>query len=301
MVLLTIQPFEYFQPKTIREAIALLEKYGDQAKILAGGTDLVPRLKARQADPKYIVDINRIKALDYIKDGEGLLQIGAASTYDTLLNSSLVQRRASVLTEAIQEIGTIQVRNRGTLGGNLVNASPAADSPPALMVLQARLKMVGPQGERIVPIEEFFVSVNKTVIHPDELLTEIQIPHLPANTGCAFKKLGRRIGPDLAVACAAATVTMEGDCCEDLRIALGSVAPTAIRVRKTEKFFWGKKIDDETLEKGSDIVEEEISSGLLGRRSSRGFSRAGSPEYRIAVSKILVKNAVKTAVERGRN
>ncbi|MFH0897343.1 MAG: xanthine dehydrogenase family protein subunit M [Candidatus Bathyarchaeota archaeon] len=298
IVQLTVKPFEYFEPRSIKEAISLLEKYGEDAKVIAGGTDLVPQLKEREIEPKYLIDIKGINDLDHIKDDEGNLRIGAVTTHSVLENSSIIMNKATALAEAVKGIGTVQIRNLGTIGGNLVNASPCADTAPPLVVLEASLNVVGPLKERLVPIGDFFISVNKTVLQKNELLTEIQIPRLPQNSRSAFIKIGRRVGFDLAISSAAVMVTMDGAICKDIRIALGSCAPIPLRVRKAEDFLRGKRLEEKVFEEASEIVAKEISPGLLGRISPRGFSRAGSAEYRIEVSKVLVKNAIKTAVSR---
>jgi carbon-monoxide dehydrogenase medium subunit len=286
---LNIKPFEYFQVGSIREAISLLETYGEEAKVVAGGTDLVPQLRAREVEPKYVVDISGIRDLSYVENYSEGLRIGAVTTHDTLERSSLVLRKAPALAEAVYGVGNAQIRNLGTIGGNLANASPAADTALPLIVSGASLKIVGPRSERLVPAEDFFMSVNKTVLNTNELLTEIQIPSLPENTGEAFIKLGRRAGPDLSIASAAAMVTMDNDTCKDVRIALGSVAPTPLRARKTEDFLRGERLEGKPLGECSEIAANEI----------RPISDVrAAAEYRTKMAKFLVRNAVQTAMSR---
>ena len=289
MVHSTIRFFEYFEPTSIKEAVSLLQKYGAEAKIVDGGTDLVPQLKTREIEPNYVVDISRIKDLNYINDCREDLRIGAVTTHDALRRSPLIERKAPALTEALRELGNVQIQNLGTIGGNLANASPAADTAPPLMVLGARLKVVGPEGEVVVPVEDFFISVNKTVLEENQLVTEIQIPTSPPSTGSAFAKLGRRAGHDLSIASAAAAVTLDRDICRDVRIALGSVAPTPLRATKTEDFLRGKRLDEGVFDEASEIAADEISPISDVRASA---------QYRIAVSKVLVQMAVKTAAMR---
>ncbi len=298
MVYLTIKPFEYLEPRSVNETISLLEKYGNDAKVIAGGTDLIPQLKEREIEPKYLIDISGIEELDYIEDDGVNLRIGAITTHSTLENSPIIMNKAAVLAEAVKGIGTVQVRNLGTIGGNLVNASPCADTAPPLVVLGASLNVVSPQRERLVPVEDFIKSVNETVLQKDELLTEIQIPPLPQNTGSAFIKIGRRVGYDLAISSVAAIATVEGEVCKEARIALGSCAPMPMRARKAEDFLKGKRLEEKAFEEAAEIIGKEISPSLLNRVSSRGFSRAGSPEYRIEVTKVLVRKALKTATSR---
>ena len=290
MVHLTIKHFQYFGVGSIKEAISLLEKYGEEAKIIAGGTDLVPKLKAKEIEPKYVVDISGIENLNYVEDCREGLRIGAVTTYDTLERSPLVMRKAPVLAEAAHGVGSVQIRNLGTIGGNLANASPAADTVPPLIVSEASLKIVGPGKERLIPVEDFFLLANASVLQKDELLTDIQIPDMPANTGEAFIKLGRRAGPDLSIASVAVTLTSDSNICKDVRIALGSVGPTALRARKTEDLLRGERLERKVLEECSEIVANEIKPISDVRASA---------EHRTEVTKFLVRNAVQIAMSRG--
>ena len=228
----TIRPFEYSEPSNIHEAVSILEEYSDDAVVMAGGTDLVPLLKAREIQPKNVVDISRIADLNHITEDEGVLKIGSLTTHATLERSNLVRSKSPVLAAAVHEIGNVQIRNLGTIGGNLANASPCADTAPALLVSEARPKAIGPAGERLVPVEDFFLFVNKTVLKEDEILTEIQIPQKPVGTVGSFIKLQRRVGHDLSIAGVAVAVTMEKGLCKEARIAMGSVAPTPLRIKK---------------------------------------------------------------------
>lgn len=290
MVHLSIKHFEYFQVGSIKEAISLLEKYGEEAKVVAGGTDLVPQLKAREVEPKYVVDISGIKDLDYVEDYREGLRIGAVTTYDTLDKSPLILRKAPVLAEAAHGVGNVQIRNLGTIGGNLANASPAADTAPPLIVSGASLKTISMGKERLIPVEDFFPSANASVLQKNELLTEIQIPDMPANTGEAFIKLGRRAGPDLSIASVAVALTLDGDICKDVRIALGSVGPTVLRARKTEDYLRGERLERKVLEECSEIVAKEIKPISDVRASA---------EHRTEVTKSLMGNAVQIAMSRG--
>ena len=251
---------------------------------------MVPKLKARETEPKYVVDVSGIKDLNCIEDYREGLKIGAVTTYDTLNRSPLIMRKAPVLAEAAREVGNVQIRNLGTIGGNLANASPAADMVPPLIVSRASLKIIGPGKERLIPVENFFPSANASVLEKDELLADIQIPDMPANTGEAFIKLGRRAGPDLSIASVAVALTLDGDICKDVRIALGSVGPTALRARKTEDLLRGERLERKVLEECSEIVANEIKPISDVRASA---------EHRIEVTKSLVRNAVQIAMSRG--
>jgi carbon-monoxide dehydrogenase medium subunit len=291
LVHLAIKHFQYFQAGSIEEAASLLDKYEEEAKIIAGGTSLVPKLKAREIEPKYVVDISGIKDLNYIEYCREGLRIGAVTTYDTLDKSSLIMRKAPVLAEAVHEVGNVQIRNLGTIGGNLAIASPAADTVPPLIVSRASLKIAGPGEERLIPVEDFFLSADAFMLEKDELLTDIQIPDMPANTGEAFIKVGRRAGPDLSIASVAVALTLDNDVCKDVRIALGSVGPTVLRARKTEGLLRGQRLERKVLEECSEIVAKEIKPISDVRASA---------EHRTEVTKSLVRNAVQIAMSRSR-
>ena len=244
MGLHSIKEFEYYSPKTLHETLSLIEKSGSEAKLIAGGTDLVPLLKLRLAAPRYIVNICNLSELDFVKLDGTILRIGALTTHSTLERSSLILERAYILAEAALQIGSPQIRNTGTVGGNLVNASPCSDTATPLLALGANLKLVKSDGERMVALDEFFLHVKKTVLQDNELLKEIQIPEQSPGTAGAFIKVGRRAGHELSVVSVAATITVQKNVCRNARIALGSVAPTPIRVRKAESCLAGKTLDE---------------------------------------------------------
>ncbi len=287
--IMQIRPFEYIKPGNVEEALALLETKKVEARVIAGGSEIVIYLKYRQINPKYIIDISDLTELKFIENDEGFLKIGPLITHHTLENSTLIQEKAYILGEAANQIGTVQVRNMGTIGGNIVNASPAADTATPLLALGAKLKLMNASRERVIPIESFFVHVKKTLLQSDELLTEIQIPHQPAKTGAAFMKVGRRAAHDLSIVNVATIITMDDGVCENIRIALGSVAPTPIRATKAEDYLQGKKMVDDIIEKASEIASEEISPISDIRTSA---------EYRIEISKALVRMTIKIAMDR---
>jgi len=279
-----LEDFEYFGPETIEAATSLLAKYGEKAKVLAGGTDLLIRMKKREIKPEYLVSINKIRDLNFVT-GEGGLRIGAATPLRKIETSQLVREKYLVLFEAIRAMGAVQIRNMGTIGGNICNASPAADTVPALLSLDARVKISSSRGERTVPLEKFFTAPGKTVLSPDELLTEIQIPSLHPSAGSAFLKIARTCA-DLAKVSVATVIGRDGDICNFCRIALGAVAPTSIRVRKAEEILNKKKFEERLAERVAQRISEEI------RPISDVRSTA---EYRKDVSKSLVKRAINIA------
>jgi carbon-monoxide dehydrogenase medium subunit len=290
MVLLKIKPFKYFQPSSLTELLTLLEKFGGEGKIIAGGTELVVQLKTREVPPlKYIFDIENISELDYIRDEGETLRIGPIVKHRTLKASPVIREKAFILAEAVHSLATPQIRNMGTIGGNLCSASPAADTAPPLMALGAKLKIQNTKGERIVSIEDFFASVKRTALEKSELLTEIIVPIEPNGYGGAFMKVGRRLGHDISLANVAVMVKLNKDRIEDVRIALGSVAPTPVRAIKTEAFLKGKEYTEKNIRRASEIASTEI----------RPISDIrASAEYRRDVVKSLIEMSIQKAAER---
>lgn len=284
------RPEKYFRPKTIDETVSLLVEYGERARLIAGGTDL---LVDKPPEAECLIDITRLP-LNYIRSDEEGVKIGALTTFRNLQTSSLIKDGAyGVLAEAAHEIGFVTTRNVATIGGNICNALPSADSPPALVALDAKIKIVGPAGERIIPLEEFFLGVKKTDLKTGDMLVEIQVPKQPARTGTAFLKIGRtRV--DLAIVNTAVRVTLGADgVCEDVRIILGGgVGPTLIRARKAEVILRGLKLEDALIEEAAKTASEYL--------RPRKESIRASPEYKIEVSKVLVRRALKKAIERAK-
>ena len=288
--LYSIRPFRYLTPTTMPEALSLLEKVGQEAKVIAGGTDLVPSLKLRLVSSKYLVDIGRLTELEFVESAGGkLLRIGALTKHATLERSPAIREMAYVLAEAAALIGSRQIRNMGTVGGNLANASPCSDTATPLLAMGAELKLIRSSGERLIPLDGFFLEVKRTVLQSDELLAEVRIPVQPEGTGGAFVKVGRRAGSELALVSVATTVTMEKDICRSIRIALGSVGPTPIRAKKAESFLMGRTMEDKNIRDASEIASEEIHPISDVRASA---------EYRKETSKVIVDLAVKKALAR---
>lgn len=280
---------EYLRPRTIQEACSLALQYKGEAKIIAGGTDLLVEMKRKEVLPKYIIDIKDIPGQDdIIYDAKKGLRIGALATIRSIEVSPVIRRGFGILAQAASKLGTWQVRNRGTIAGNLVTAAPSADTIPALMVLGAKIKIMGADGERVVPIEDFFIGPLKTVLRSDEMLAEIQVPNLAPRSGGAYIKHTVRKAMDLAIIGVAVLVTMDGDVMSDARIALGTSAPTVIRARKAEEILKGNKISDDLLEKAGQTALEE---------SSPRDSLRASAAYRSKLIKVLVPRAIKQAVE----
>jgi len=280
--------FQYHAPKTLEEALKLLAEYGDEAKILSGGTDLLVKMKQRLIEPRHIISLRNLTELRGIKPVEGGIYIGAATKLREIERSKLIAERLPLLHEAVRAIGSIQIRNMGTIGGNLCNASPAADSAVALMALGAELHAQSLEGERIIPIEEFFKGPGVTALKPVELLTAIYVPYPPDGFGWDFRKIGRT-SLDIATVNAAAILTLHGGLIDLCRIALGAVAPTPVRAVRAEEHLRGRKPTPELIQEASELVVEDISPITDVR---------GTAEYRVEASKTLVRDALTTSIKR---
>ena len=280
--------FEYFEPRTIKEAIELLTKYGNEAKVLAGGTDLIVRMKQRFIEPKYVINIKKIKELSFIEDRGDYLAIGAATKLREIEKSGIVKRKFTALYEAVRSMAGVQIRNMATIGGNLCNASPAADTAPPLLVLNASLKLVSREGEREIPITEFFLGPRKTALKSNELLKEIVIPYEPG-CGASFIKLGRRNSFTLSVVAVATLVKVEENKFKDVRIALNSVAPIPVRAREAEKYLKGKEVSLSNIVGAAKLVLHDISPISDVRASA---------EYRKEMSIVLTKDSLIKSLSR---
>src|SRR6202167_625189 len=239
--------FEYLRPNTVPEAIAFLQQYGEDAKILSGGQSLIPMMKFRLARPGYLIDINRIAGLSYIKEEDGYLKIGGLTREAELENSPLIRQKYPILFDTSRVIADPQVRNMATLAGNLAHGDPANDHPATMMALGAEIVAVGPQGERVIPIDGFFITLFTTVLQHDEIVTEIRIPTPPPGSGGAYLKLERKVG-DFATAAVAVQLTMDGEgTCQKIGIGLTNVGATPIKAAKAEGFLRGKKLDEPNI------------------------------------------------------
>ena len=280
---------EYVTPKTIEEARSLVLKYKGEAKIIAGGTDLVVQMKHKEVLPKHIINIRGISGQDYIvHDEKEGLRIGALATMRSIEVSPVVREKFNILARAASMLGTWQVRNRATIAGNLCNAAPSAETAPPLIVLGAKAKIMGADGERTVPIENFFIGPGQTILKPGEILTEIQVPNLLPRSGGIYIKHTLRKALDLAIVGVAALVTMDGDILSDVKIALGAVAPTPVRATRAEDVLRGNKINDDLLQKAAQTAFNQCSP-IDDVRSSA--------EYRCKMIQVLVPRAIKQAVE----
>ncbi|MCX8193150.1 MAG: xanthine dehydrogenase family protein subunit M [Nitrososphaeria archaeon] len=278
----------YHAPESIEESLRLLANYRKKARILAGGTDLVVDMKLRRKEPEHIISLKKIKELDYIVDDGSAVRVGAATKLRTIEKNKIIRERFQALYEAVRSIGSIQVRNMGTLVGNICNASPAADTAPPLLIFNATVIAKSLNGERTIPINKFFKGPGITSLEDNEMVTEVSIPYPPENSGSSFLKISR-VGMDLAKVNVAVLVKLDKGVVEECRIALGAVAPTPLRISKAEEYLRYKSINEENLRVVQEIVAEEIKP-ITDVRSTEW--------YRREVSKILVRDAIKLSVER---
>jgi len=252
--------FELIEPVTIQEAISSLVKYAGKAKVVAGGTDLLVQMRQKAVTPEYVVDVTNIPGLDYIKyDKKEGLKIGALTTISSIENSKELLKKYSIISKAAGHLGSPAIRNLGTVGGNLCNASPSAEMAPALIGLSARARIIGPDGERLVLLEDFFTGPGKTVLKNGELLAEIQLPVPSPNTKGIYFRHAIRRSHDLAIVNVAIIIDFEPrkKICKDIKIVLGAVAPTPMRARNAEGVLRGKKMEDGLIQESADLASTE--------------------------------------------
>jgi carbon-monoxide dehydrogenase medium subunit len=280
--------FEYFEPATLAEASALLARYGGRAQPLAGGTDLLVELKEQLRRADCVVNIKKIPGLGALSfDPQAGLRIGALVTAREIEVSSTTIKHYPSLVQAVRELGSIQVRNRATIVGNVCRASPSADTLPPLIADGAVVSIHGGQGTRSVPLEDFFTGPGKTVLKSDELVTEIAVPAPAPRTGKIYIKHGRRKAMELATVGVAVTLTLE----DEIRIVLGAVAPTPIRAKKAEVLLSGRKIDAALIERAAQSALEE----------SRPISNVrANAAYRREMVGVLTRRALQRALDLAR-
>lgn len=284
--------FEYSAPEAIPEAIALLQRYGDEAKILAGGHSLIPMMKLRLAMPAHLVDINHIPGLNDIREEAGYLRIGALVSEAELEESALVQRRYPLLIDASRVIADPLVRNRATVGGNLAHADPANDHPAAMLALGASIVVVGPAGERVIPVGDFFVGSFETALGPAELLTEILVPVPPERSGGAYIKLERKVG-DYAIVAVAAQLSLAADgSIARAGIGLTNVGETAVKATGAESALVSA-VPDEGAFKAAAALAAEATDPVSDLR--------GPAEYKRDMVRVLTQRALVRALDRAMN
>jgi aerobic carbon-monoxide dehydrogenase medium subunit len=283
--------FEYFSPRTLDEAVALLKKLGPEAKLLSGGQSLIPMMKLRLVSPEYIVDINRIPGLDYVSESDGQLRIGALAREHQIESSETVKSRFPILADTAKVIADPLVRSQATVCGNLAHGDPANDHPATMLALGATVVATGPKGQREIAIEDFFPGLFTTALEPEEILTEIRIPFPPPRSGGAYLKLERKVG-DFATAGVAVQITLdEAGACKRAGLGLTNVGLTPIKAKQTEAFLTGKKLDAAAIQQAAELAASE---------SQPMDDIRGSAEYKRDLVRVLAARALATALDRAK-
>jgi carbon-monoxide dehydrogenase medium subunit len=284
--------FDYHAPQTLEEAVALLARHRDEAKILSGGQSLLPLLKLRLGAAGHLVDIGRIPGLEYVKEEDGFLKIGGRTRESALERSDLIRRRYPLLADTADVIADPLVRNLATIGGNLAHGDPANDHPATMLAYRAEVVATGANGARTIPIDEFFLGLFSTALGPEEILTEVRIPQPaapPQRSGGAYVKLERKVG-DFATAAAAAQVTLAADgTVARAGIGLTNAGPTPVRAAEAERFLTGKSPSE-------DVIAE--AARLAAQAASPTADRRGAVEYKRDMARVLTARAIKKAVQR---
>ncbi len=281
--------FEYYEPETLSEAVSLLGRHNGQASVLAGGTDLLIEIKEQIRSPDYVINIKKIPGLDHLtyEDPVGL-RIGALATARAVETFPVAIDKYAGLAQAVKELGSIQVRNRATVVGNICRASPSADTPPPLIADGATVTIFGPKGERELPLEDFFTGPGQTVLGYDEIVKELAVPSPLPRAGKVYIKHGRRKAMELATVGVAVSLSLVGEVCDRIQIVLGAVAPTPMRARSAEYALRGTVIDEKAIEAAARAAMEE-SHPISDVRSSA--------EYRREMVKVLTRRAVRGALD----
>jgi carbon-monoxide dehydrogenase medium subunit len=282
--------FDYIAAKSLDEAISLLAKHKDDAKILAGGHSLLPAMKLRLMQPKVLIDLGRIKDLSYIKEEGGQIRIGAMTTHFQVETSDLLRRACPLLPETASHLGDMQVRNKGTIGGSVAHSDPAADWPAAILALDAEIVAAGAKGDRVIKATNFFVEMLTTALQPGEVLREIRIPAGTGKVGQAYVKV-RHPASGFAVVGVAVNLSIDGGKCQSVGVGITGVSPTAYRAANVEKALKGNALDAKTLGAASMHASDgvEVNSDLYA-----------SAEYRKQLAGVYTRRALETAASRAK-
>jgi len=280
--------FDYLAPQTVNEAIAALAEHGEDAKILAGGQSLIPAMRFRLTMLTTLIDINGLTMLEYVRQEDGHLAIGALTRESVIERSAEIARSYPLLFDAARLIADPLVRNRATVGGNLAHADPANNHPAVMLAYNAEVVAQGTKGTRVIPIDDLFVGMFETSLTHDELLTEIRIPTPPPNSGGAYANMERKIG-DYAISAVAVQLTMDGNCCTAARIALTNVSPVPMRSTGAEQAIIGQELTPTVLEAAGHAAATECdpSSDLRG-----------TADYKRDLTRVLTKRAIRKAAAR---
>jgi carbon-monoxide dehydrogenase medium subunit len=287
-----VSRFDYHQPESLADAVDLAARFGGQASFLAGGTDLIVQIERGRVAPRHVIGLGRVPGLAGI-EVNGRIALGARVTHRAIEQTPALAGPLRCLVEGAEVIGGHQVRNVATVGGNLVNASPAADLVPCLLALDGVVTLVGPGGEREIPIERFLLGPNRTARRPDELVTRVDLPALPPRAATAFLKAGRRRAMEISVVCVAARLTLDAtlERCLEARVVLGAVAPTAVRAYAAERLLEGQPVGGEAFRRAAEAAQEACRP-IDDVRASAGF--------RQHLVGVLVRRALDRCVERAR-
>lgn len=284
-----MKKFDYLKPQSLEEVLSLLSQFGTKAKLIGGGTDAIVMHRQNKISPDLFISLRGVPGLDHI-EGNGLLKIGAMVTHRAIEQSPLIRERFPLLSEASSLLGSVQIRNVATIGGNICTASPSAETAPPLLVYEAEVHLISQGGERKISLESFFLGPGETALGQKEVLKEILLPSPPPHSRGAYLKLGRRKAMDLAVVNVAVLLTLnpKTGICERARIALGAVAPTPIRVREAEKIIEGNQLNDELIHKAGEQAKYGCSPISDIRASS---------EYRREMVGVLVEKAIRQSLK----
>lgn len=286
--------FELLQPRELQQALKLKNIYGDKAKVMAGGTDLIVLMKDQKLMAETVLSLGGIRNLNFIRLEEGRgVTLGALATHGAVAASPIIQEKFPDLAEACAQVGAVQIQNLGTVCGNLCNASPAADAAPPLLLLDAILTLASTRGERSVSIHDFFLGPRRTVLRADEILKEIFIPQPAGRRGATYIKLGQRKAMEIAIVGVGVAVHLNGSDRDvtECRIAMASVAPTPLRARKGEEILKGQEISDHLIEEAAEVAAEEASP-ISDVRAGR--------QYRLDMIRVLCRRATHAALARAR-
>lgn len=286
--------FELLQPRELQQALELKKTYGEKAKVLAGGTDLLVLMKDQRLKAETVLSLGGIRNLNFIRLEEGRgVTLGALATHGAVAASPIIQDKFPDLAEACAQVGAVQIQNLGTVCGNLCNASPAADAAPPLLLLDAILTLASTRGERSVSIHDFFLGPRRTVLQGDEILKEVFIPQPAGRRGATYIKLGQRKAMEIAIVGVGVAVYLNGSDRDvtECRIAMASVAPTPLRARKGEEILKGQEISDRLIEEAAEVAAEEASP-ISDVRAGR--------QYRLDMIRVLCRQATRAALARAR-
>ncbi|MEC7749435.1 MAG: xanthine dehydrogenase family protein subunit M [Chloroflexota bacterium] len=280
--------FEYHAPTSLDQVFDLLEKYGDDSRVMAGGTALVIQMKQRLSQPGHVIGMRRVGSLNAIESTPEGLRIGALCTQRQIENSELVGKEVPLVADTFRKVATPRIRNMATIGGGLVNGDPNQDPPPSLIALGASAVMTSKSGDRVVLLEEFFIDYYETDVQPGEILTNVMVPHAPAGSGSVYLKFLPRTADDYGTVNVAAVVSKEQDgMCKDVRIVLGAAGVTPIRAKDAEDALRGKPLTDENIRAAAVLVKDAVDP-LEDFR--------GSADYKTDMAEVFARRAVEQAM-----